>query len=753
MAKALKKNSAPPSPPPEIGEQTLRSALSERYLAYAISTITSRALPDVRDGLKPVQRRLLYAMRELNLKPDLAPKKSARVVGDVIGQYHPHGDTAVYDAMVRLAQDFAQRYPLVDGQGNFGNIDGDNAAAMRYTEARLTEIAALLLKGLNNNTVDFRATYDGSGQEPVVLPAAFPNLLANGASGIAVGMATSIPPHNVVELCDALRHLIKHPNARTDKLVSFIQGPDFPTGGILVEAPENILSAYETGRGSFRVRARWQVDEGARGMWQVVVTDIPYQVTKSRLIEKIAALIEEKKLPLLDDVRDESADDVRLVLVPKSRNVEASVLMESLFRNTELENRISLNMNVLDAQGVPQVMNLRACLQAFLDHRHVVLVRASQHRLAQIDARLEILEALLIAYLNVDEVIKIIRREDEPKPVMMKRFSLSETQAEAILNMRLRQLRKLEEMEIKGEEKELKAERKTLKDLLGDESLRWEKIDQELVELKKMFGPASTLGKRRTDIGTPPADITIPIESVIEREPITIICSAKGWIRVHKGHVSDDTARSAIKYKEGDSEGFVLPAETTDKILLWGSNGRCYTLMPDKLPGGRGFGEPVRLLIDLPPASDIIALHIYRDDLKMIVASKEGHGFVVNAPDALAQTKQGKQILNVENPQDGLCVVPVAGNHVATIGTNRKMLVFPLAELPEMSRGKGVLLQRYQDGHLSDITTLTLKQGLSWISGSRTKTEADMRPWLGKRAQAGRLAPHGFNRNNKFVSC
>lgn len=742
---------APPPPPAEIIDKSLSSALSERYLSYALSTIMARSLPDVRDGLKPVHRRLLFAMRALKLDPNLPPKKSARVVGDVIGKFHPHGDTAVYDALVRLAQDFAQRYPLIEGQGNFGNIDGDNAAAMRYTEARLTEVASALLQGIDEDAVDFRPTYDGSETEPVVLPAAFPNLLANGATGIAVGMATSIPPHNVGELCDALRYLIQHPNAKTEKLVGFVQGPDFPTGGILAEDRAAIINAYDTGRGSFRVRARWEKEELKGGMWRIIVTEIPYQVPKARLIEKIADLLGERKLPLLEDISDESADDLRVVLVPKSRNVDPAVLMEALFRQTELESKFPLNMNVLDAQGIPRVMGLSGVLRAFLDHRQVVLVRRSRHRLSGIETRLETLAGLLIAYLNLDEVIRIIRTEDEPKPALMTAFKLTEHQAEAILNMRLRSLRKLEEMEIRREEKELAAERKALKQLLADEAAQWQAIDTELAALKQQFGKTTKLGKRRTDITAAPEELLVPVEAVIEREPMTVICSEKGWIRTQKGQIAEDAAaRAALKYKEGDGEGFILNCSTTDKILLFASNGRFYTLGVDKLPGGRGFGEPLRLMLEMGQEAEIVTLSVYDPAAKFLVAAADGRGFVVPAADVLAQTRNGKQVLNVEEKGRAVVCAPVQGDHVAVVGTNRKLLVFPLGELPEMGRGRGVMLQKYQGGELSDARCFTLKDGLSWKSGERTRTESDIRQWLGARAQAGRLAPNGFAKNNRF---
>ncbi|MGE4350942.1 MAG: DNA topoisomerase IV subunit A [Bdellovibrionales bacterium] len=746
MARTTTKNNDN-TPLQPIVETKLADALGQRYLSYALSTIMSRSLPDARDGMKPVHRRLLFAMTELKLAPNLPPKKSARVVGDVIGKYHPHGDSSVYDALVRLAQDFNQRYPMIEGQGNFGNIDGDNAAAMRYTEARLTEVARLMMDGIDEDAVDFRQTYDGSGQEPVVLPAAFPNLLANGAAGIAVGMATSIPPHNVSELCDAMRYLIKTPNAGIEKLVDMIQGPDFPTGGLLIEPKDSIVQAYKTGRGSFRLRAKWEKEELKQGTWQIVVTEIPYQVQKSRLIEKIAELLTNRKLPLLDDIRDESADDIRLILVPKSRNVEPSILMESLFRVSDLEVKIPLNLNLLDKDGVPQVMDLRGALRSYLDHRHDVLIRRSRFRLAKIEERLDILAGYMIAYLNLDEVIRIIRTEDEPKPVLIQTFDLTETQAEAILNMRLRSLRKLEEMEIKREQKELSGKRAELKNLLKDEGLRWEHIDGEIQELKKTFGKNTKLGARRTELADAPALADISFEAPIERENITIVLSEKGWVRAMKGH---GLTSESIKYKEGDEEGFVFEAETTDKILLVGSNGRFYTLAGDKLPSGRGFGEPVRLMVDLPQDAEIIGLIKYEANAKYIIASSDGRGFVVKSEDVLAQTKNGKQILNVSGKVKAKNFALVEGDHIAVIGTNRKLLIFPTEQLPEMTRGKGVIIQKYKDGELSDIKSFNLAEGLSWASGDRTRTETDLRAWLGERAQAGRLPPTGFARSNTF---
>ncbi len=734
----------------EIRSVPFVDALSERYLSYALSTIVSRALPDVRDGLKPVHRRVLYAMQQLKLDPNAGFKKSARVVGDVIGKYHPHGEQAIYDSLVRLAQDFAQRYPLVEGQGNFGNIDGDNAAAMRYTEARLTAVAQLLLQGIDQDTVDFRETYDGEDEEPVVLPAAFPNLLANGAQGIAVGMATSVPPHNAAELCDALLHLIKHPKAQVETLVDLVQGPDFPTGGVLVEPKESIVESYRTGRGSFRLRARWEMEKIKGGGYRIVVTEIPYQVQKARLIERIAELLEARKLALLGDIQDESAADVRLVLEPKSRNVDPEMLMESLFRQSELEVRVPLNLNVLDAQQTPRVMSLREALQAFLDHRHVVLVRRTNHRLEKIAKRLEVLEGYLIAYLNLDEVIRIIREEDEPKAELMRTFELTDGQAEAILNMRLRSLRKLEEEGIRREHAELSEEQAELNALLADEGKRWKSIAAEIKEVRQRFAPETELGRRMTEIGTPPSAVIIPLDAVVEREPITVLLSAKGWIRAMKGH-HDDV--SDAKYKEGDRGAFAVKAQTTDKLILFATNGRFYTVGADRLPGGRGFGEPLRLMIDLPNDQEILQLTVYDAERRLLVASGDGRGFLVKESEVVAQTKNGKQILNLGSGAEAQACRPVEGDHVAVVGENRKLLIFPLEELPEMTRGRGVLLQKYRDGGLADIKTFTLAEGLSWRmggSGSRVRTETDLTAWLGKRAQAGRLPPTGFPKSNKF---
>lgn len=732
-------------------EQSFGDILSERYLSYALSTIMSRSLPDVRDGLKPVHRRLLYAMSQLNLKPEGSPKKSARVVGDVIGKFHPHGDTAVYDAMVRLAQDFASRYPMVEGQGNFGNIDGDGAAAMRYTEAKLTDVAILMLQGIEENAVDFRATYDSEGSEPVVLPAAFPNLLANGSSGIAVGMATNIPPHNVAELCAAMEMMLDG-DPQVKDLMKVIKGPDFPTGGTLVEPKDNIRKAYETGKGSFRARAKWQVEELKQGQYQIIVTEIPYLVQKSRLIEKIAELIHSRKLPMLDDVRDESAEDIRLVLVPKNRNVEAELLMEALYRNSDLETRFNMNMNVLEYGVTPRVMNIKEVLSFWLEHRQEVLVRRSNHRLEKVLHRLEVLDGYMIVYLNIDEVIRIIREDDDPKTSLMDTFGLTEIQADAVLNMRLRHLRKLEEMEIKSEHDALSKERDSLQALLKSESKQWKVIREEVGKLKEMFGPKTELGARRTKVGKAPEPIDIDEleEALIEKEPITVICSAKGWIRAMKGHGLNS---SDFKYKDGDREQHVIEAQTTDKLLIMATNGRFYTLGCDKLPPGRGFGEPLRLSVDIPNDADIVTIMIYDADAKVLLASDQGHGFITEQKNLLTNRKAGLQILNVSGKAEAkICtIVPDGSDHVAVIGTNRKLLVFPMDEMPEMTKGKGVILQRYSGlGVVSDIKAFNLEQGLTYKFRGTDKPVDDIKPWIGKRAQVGRLPPNGFPQSNKF---
>ena len=731
-----------------IEDKPLGEALSERYLSYALSTIMNRALPDVRDGLKPVHRRLLYAMRQLKLDPNSGFKKSARVVGDVIGRFHPHGETAIYDALVRLAQDFTVRYPLIDGQGNFGNIDGDNAAAMRYTEARLTEYAEALLEGIDEDTVDFRDTYDGDDSEPSVLPAGFPNVLANGSSGIAVGMATNIPPHNLGELCDALLHLIKHPNAQTQTLMKHVPGPDFPTGGIIVDGPETIQAAYETGKGGFRVRAKWEREDLARGAYQIVITEMPYQVQKSKLIERVADMLHARKLPLLGDIRDESDARVRLVLEPKSRTTDPNLLMEQMFQATDLENRVQLNMTVLDANHVPRVMSLGEVLHAFLDHRLQVLIRRTHYRLGKIDHRLEVLGGLLIAYLNLDEVIRIIRYEDEPKQQLIKTFELTDLQAESILNMRLRSLRKLEEMEIKREHKELTAEKRELKKLLKSEDLQWARIADETKAIKDRFGQKTELGKRRTQFELAP-EIDIDLEEMLTpKEPITVICSAKGWIRTMRGHLD---AGEDLKFKEGDRGRFAFHAETTDKIVLFATNGKFYTLDADKLPRGRGHGEPVRLMIDLGNDHDIVALFKHDPERTLLVASSAGYGFQVAESEVIASKRGGKQVLNVTGDVEALVVTPANGDTVATIGDNKKMLLFPLADVPQMARGKGVVLQKFAKGSLKDVCVFNKKTGLVCRDPSgRERTFEDLKDWMGKRAQAGRLPPKGFPRSGKF---
>lgn len=733
----------------EVVDQPLKEILSERYLSYALSTIMSRSLPDVRDGLKPVHRRLMYAMYQLKLNPNQSPKKSARVVGDVIGKFHPHGDTAVYDAMVRLAQDFAQRYPLVDGQGNFGNIDGDNAAAMRYTEARLTDVALMLLDGIEEDAVDFRPTYDGSENEPIVLPGGFPNLLANGSSGIAVGMATNIPPHNVAELCSAMELMLEK-DPTIAEICEHVLGPDMPTGGILVEKKEDIIAAYETGKGAFRIRAKWYKEELKQGQYQIIVTEIPYQVQKSKLIEKIAELVNARKLPMLDDVRDESAEDIRLVLVPKSRNVEPELLMEALYRNCDLETRFNMNLNVLEGGLVPRVMNIKEALQCWLDHQQEVLVRRSRFRLDKVLHRLEVLEGYLIVYLNIDEVIRIIRFEDEPKQKLMDTFKLTDVQAEAILNLRLRRLHKLEEMEIRTEHDALTKEKEELEKLIGSEARQWTRIKKQIAHIKKLFGPDTALGARRTEVGSAPAPISIDLNEVmIEKEPVTIICSAKGWVKAMKGH---GHVAAEFKYKDGDRGQFIIEAQTTDKLLVFATNGRFYTLGCDKLPSGRGFGEPVRLMVDIPNDADIAEMMIYGTGQKILVASSDGRGFVVSSDDVLAQTKSGKQILNVSGKVEAALCAYIAADHdhLAVIGKNRKMLVFPLAEIPEMSRGKGVILQKFKDGGLSDAKTFNLATGLDFKYGAGTTIVEDITPWIGKRATAGRLPPNGFPKNNRF---
>ncbi|MEQ6201883.1 DNA topoisomerase IV subunit A [Sulfitobacter sp. HNIBRBA2951] len=764
-------NKTPAPPRHEETSEPLRRALGDRYLTYALSTIMHRALPDARDGLKPVHRRILYAMNRLRLGSTGGFLKSAKISGDTMGDFHPHGDAAIYDAMARLAQDFNVRYPLVDGQGNFGNIDGDNPAASRYTEARMTAVAEAMLEGLSENVVDFRDNYDGRLTEPSVLPAQFPNLLANGSSGIAVGMATNIPPHNISELCDACIHLIKTPDARDDTLLNYVPGPDFPTGGVIVEPPENIATAYRTGKGGFRLRARWEVEDLGRGQWQIVITEIPYQVQKSKLIEKIAEAIQTKKIPILADVRDESAEDIRMVLEPRSKNVDPEVLMGMMFRSSDLEVRFSLNMNVLIDGVTPKVCSMKEVLRAFLDHRREVLERRSRHRMEKIDHRLEVLEGFIVAFLNLDRVIDIIRYDDEPKDALMREDwgkthvramdekdyaspaagdgELSEVQAEAILNMRLRSLRRLEELELLREQSELMEERAGLEDLLENENLQWDSIVDQLRETKKQFGKAYDGGARRSTFAEAGEIEDVPIEAMIDREPITVVCSEMGWIRAMTGHI--DLARE-LKFKDGDGPRFTFHAETTDRLLAFGSNGRFYTVSAANLPGGRGMGEPLRLMVDLPNEVQLVDLFIHKPDGKLLVASSAGDGFIVPEADVVAQTRSGKQVLNVRGDVQALICKPVSGDSIATVGENRKVLVFDLEELPEMGRGKGVRLQKYKDGGLSDATTFTRADGLSWLDpAGRTRTEPELTEWTGKRASAGRMAPRGFPRDNKFT--
>ena len=729
----------------QIARTDFASALSERYLAYALSTITSRSLPDVRDGLKPVHRRLLFAMRQLKLDPDQGFKKSARVVGDVMGKFHPHGDAAIYDAMVRLAQEFAMRYQLVDGQGNFGNIDGDNAAAMRYTEARMTEVARLLLDGIDEDAIDFRPTYDGESEEPVLLPAGFPNLLANGAQGIAVGMATSIPPHNVIELADASLHLIKHPNASIETLLGFVQGPDFPTGGQLVEPADSILETYRTGKGGFRLRSRYEVEREKGGAYQIVVTEIPYQVSKSRLIEKMADMLNSKKLPFLADIRDESAEDIRIVLEPKSRRIAPEAIMENLFKLTDLENRVPMNLNVLDKDGRPGVLNLREALNAWLAHRREVLQRRSNFRLGKIARRLEMLEGYIIVFLNLDEVIRIIREDDHPKQALMKRFELTDNQATAILDMRLRSLRRLEEMELRRERDALIEEQEGLHALMASEEIQWQTISSEIKEMKKQFVKTD---KRRTILGEIPEIDFDPTDILTEKEPITVICSANGWVRAMKNHVD---LEQEFKFKDGDEKAFAFHAESTDKILAFADNGRFYTLAGDKLPKGRGFGEPLNLMVDFPTDAKLVAMFKAGSD-KMLIASDAGYGFVVETEQAIAQTRTGKQVLNLSGGAKAVACCPADGNSVAVVGVNRKMIVFDIEDVPVLGRGKGVILQRYKEGQLADIKVFNKEDGLSWqMGGGRTRTEHDLITWTAKRGGAGKMPPTGFPRPARFT--
>lgn len=732
----------------KIKDVHLAEELSKRYLSYAMSTIVARSLPDVRDGLKPVHRRLLYAMRQLHLDPKSGFKKCARVVGDVIGKYHPHGDSAVYMAMVRLAQDFSVRYPLVDGQGNFGNIDGDGPAAMRYTEARLTEFAMALMEGLNENAVDMRETYDGEEHEPVIMPAMVPNLLCNGSAGIAVGMATNIPPHNLGEVCDALLYLIDNPDCGEEPLVRKIKGPDFPTGGIIVDSFESILNTYKQGRGGFRIRARWETEDLTHGQYQIVIKEIPYQVQKSKLIEKIAALLLEKKLPLLSDIRDESTHDVRIVLEPKNRSVDAKMLMEHLFKQTELEVRFAMNMNVLDSDGVPRVMSLKEVLAEFLKHRHNVLVRRVNYRLDKINSRLEILSGYLIAYLNLDEIIRIIREEEDPKAVMIAKFSLTDNQAEAILNMKLRNLRKLEESEIRKEFDDLTAEKGELEALLADEKLRWQAIAGEIKLIREKFGKKTALGRRRTEFAEVPDDIEVPIEALVEKEPITVILSQKGWIRCVKGHTA---LNEEFKFKDDDALQAVIHAQTTDKIILFDTSGKFFNLNASEIPSGRGFGQPLRLMVDLGISDNICEMFVFDPKAQYLIASNAGKGFLVDENHILAQTRNGRKIMNLAEGEAAVFCRRIAGDMVAIIGDNRKLLVFKLEEIPTMARGRGVTLQKYKDGGMSDVQIFKEEEGFVYTRAGGTKTETDLLGWLGHRGQVGKLAPFGFPKSNKFL--
>ncbi len=732
----------------KIKDVHLAEELSKRYLSYAMSTIVARSLPDVRDGLKPVHRRLLYAMRQLHLDPKSGFKKCARVVGDVIGKYHPHGDSAVYMAMVRLAQDFSVRYPLVDGQGNFGNIDGDGPAAMRYTEARLTEFAMALMEGLNENAVDMRETYDGEEHEPVIMPAMVPNLLCNGSAGIAVGMATNIPPHNLGEVCDALLYLIDNPDCGEEPLVRKIKGPDFPTGGIIVDSFESILNTYKQGRGGFRIRARWETEDLTHGQYQIVIKEIPYQVQKSKLIEKIAALLLEKKLPLLSDIRDESTHDVRIVLEPKNRSVDAKMLMEHLFKQTELEVRFAMNMNVLDSDGVPRVMSLKEVLAEFLKHRHNVLVRRVNYRLDKINSRLEILSGYLIAYLNLDEIIRIIREEEDPKAVMIAKFSLTDNQAEAILNMKLRNLRKLEESEIRKEFDDLTAEKGELEALLADEKLRWQAIAGEIKLIREKFGKKTALGRRRTEFAEVPDDIEVPIEALVEKEPITVILSQKGWIRCVKGHAA---LNEEFKFKDDDALQAAIHAQTTDKIILFDTSGKFFNLNASEIPSGRGFGQPLRLMVDLGISDNICEMFVFDPKAQYLIASNAGKGFLVDENHILAQTRNGRKIMNLAEGEAAVFCRRIAGDMVAIIGDNRKLLVFKLEEIPTMARGRGVTLQKYKDGGMSDVQIFKEEEGFVYTRAGGTKTETDLLGWLGHRGQVGKLAPFGFPKSNKFL--
>ena len=733
----------------KIKDVQLAEELSKRYLSYAMSTIVSRSLPDVRDGLKPVHRRLLYAMRQLHLDPKSGFKKCARVVGDVIGKYHPHGDSAVYGAMVRLAQDFSVRYPLVDGQGNFGNIDGDGAAAMRYTEARLTEFAIAMMEGLNDNAVDFMETYDGEESEPVVMPSMVPNLLCNGSAGIAVGMATNIPPHNLSEVCDALLYLIENPECEIEPLVRKIKGPDFPTGGYIIDKFENILDAYRQGKGVFRIRAKWEKEDLGHGQYQIVITEIPYMVPKAKLVEKIASLLLEKKIPLLSDIRDEFSHDIRIVLEPKSRLVDAGLLMEHLFKQTDLESRFNLNMNVLDSDGVPRVMSIKEVLREFLNHRHTVLIRRTNYRLEKINYRLEILSGYLIAYLNLDRIIQIIREEDDPKAVMMKEFKLTDNQSEAILNMKLRSLRKLEESQIREEYDELSEEKAGLEELLGDEGKRWLAIAAEIRQMKEKFGKKTALGRRRTEFSEVAEEIEVPLEALIEKEPITVILSQKGWIRSLKGHVS---LTDEFKFKDDDALQIALHAQTTDKLVIMDSSGKFFNVAANEIPSGRGFGQPLRLMIDVANNDEVVSMFVFEPKASYLIASKRGYGFIIDENHIIAQTRNGRKIMNVSEGDAAMFCLKVTGDMVAIVGDNRKLLVFKSEEIPTLARGRGVGLQKYKDGGLSDIQFFNEANGFSFNRSGGVSTEKELLTWLGHRAQVGKLVPFGFPKNNKFFN-
>ena len=731
----------------KIKDVALKEELSKRYLSYAMSTIVSRSLPDVRDGLKPVHRRLLYAMRQLHLDPKTGYKKCARVVGDVIGKYHPHGDVGVYGAMVRLAQDFSVRYPLVDGQGNFGNIDGDGAAAMRYTEARLTDFAMALMEGLNDDAVDFVDTYDGEEQEPAVMPAAVPNLLCNGATGIAVGMATNIPTHNLSEVCDALLYLIENKEATDEALVQRLKGPDFPTGGVIVDSFESIVNTYKQGKGTFRIRAKWETEDLGHGQYQIVVTEIPYGVVKAKLIERIAQLLNEKKLPLLSDIRDESAQDIRIVLEPKTRTVDANMLMELLFRETELESRFNMNMNVLDADCVPRVMSIGEVLRAYLAHRYEVLKRRTNHRLEKISARLEILAGYLVAYLNLDEIIRIIREEDDAKAVMMQKFNLTDNQAEAILNMKLKSLRKLEETEIKDEYEALNLEKTGLEEMLSDEGKCWKAIAEEIKATKERFGKKTALGRRRTEFASAPEDVEITIEALVEKEPITVILSEKGWIRSMKGYVN---LTDEFKFKDEDKLLKAIHAQTTDKIELFDTSGKFYTLQASDIPSGRGFGQPLRLMVDLSNNDNIVDMFVFEAGAKYVLASNTGHGFVTDDNHLIAQTRMGRKIMNLADGEQAMFCRKITGDMVAIVGENRKLLVFKLEEIPFMARGRGVTLQKYKDGGMTDIQIFDSNVGFSYNRSGGVAVEKELLAWLGHRAQSGKLVPFGFPKTNTF---